>query len=310
MFTKVNPRSGFARMASILTALVVMLSLGAFASPTPSLAAGETALLMRVHVTNYQHGNNLQGAIVHASRDAVTEQYNAVTGSDGVALLKVRPGLYLVTVQITSLQQLYEPWSKYVDMSSATGTNVDARLLFIPELYPLKVQVLDSVSMVGVPNANVRIYDKLGQTLTQGITSATGAFIGRAPAGTFNAAVMHPKYEAHQDFVQLLVNQGSSTIIGLAPLYNPTMGDLQIHALDASTRTPIQGASITLYTKTGKVIDQGMTDSTGVYYTCLPEGPYKVKVSAPKYTGYMGVYKLVAGTLFHYDVMLVPIMAK
>jgi hypothetical protein len=33
-------------------------------------------------------------------------------------------------------------------------------------------------------------------------------------------------------------------------------------------------------------------------------------VSAPKYGTYMGLYKLVAGALYHYDVMLVPIMAK
>ena len=164
--------------------------------------------------------------------------------------------------------------------------------------------------MVGVPNANVRVYDKYGQTLTQGITGATGAFIGKAPAGTFNTAVMHPKYEAHQDFVKLLASQGNSTIIGLAPLYNPSMGDMQIHAIDASTPNPIQGASITLYAKTGKVIDQGMTNSTGVYYTCLPEGPYKVQVSAPTYGTYTGFYKIVSGMLYHYDVMLVPIMAK
>jgi hypothetical protein len=310
MFTKMNPRSGSAKVASILTALVIMLSLGAFASPAPSLAASETILLMRVHVTNYQHGNNLQGAIVHAIRDNSTEQYNAVTGSDGIALLKVPIGLYQVTVRTTSLQPLYEPWTKAVKMGIATTTSVEARLLFIPELYPVKVQVLDSVSMAGVPNANVRIYDKYGQTLTQGITSATGTFIGKAPSGTFNAAVMHPKYEAHQDFIQLLAGQGNSTIIGLAPLYNPDLGDMQIHANDASTRTPIQGASITVYALSGKVIDQGVTDATGIYYTCLPEGAYKVKVSAPKYGTYMGLYKIGAGMLFHYDVMLVPIMAK
>ena len=120
-----------------------MLSLGAFASPAPSLAADETLLIMRVHVTNYQHGNNLQGAIVHAIGTSAIDQYSAVTGSDGIALLKVRPGLYQVTVRIASLQPLYEPWSKSVKMGIATGNTVDARLLFIPELYPLKVQVLE-----------------------------------------------------------------------------------------------------------------------------------------------------------------------
>lgn len=309
MFTKMNPRSGFARLARILTALVIMLSLGAFASPAPSLAADETLLLMRVHVTNYQHGNNLEGALVHAARDGSTEQYNAVSGSDGIALLKVPTGLYMVTVRIPSTQPLYETWTKSVKMSIATGSTIDARLLFIQELYPVKVQAIDAVSKVGVPNANVRIYDKYGQTLTQGITSATGAFVGRAPAGTFNSAVLHPKYEAHQDFVQVLVNQGSSTIIGLAPLYNPDMGDMQIHALDAYTRTPIRDATITLYAFTGTVVDQGMTDAAGVYNTCLLEGSYKVKVSAPRYGTYIGLYKIVSGMLYHYDVMLVPIMA-
>ena len=76
MSTTINPRSGFARVATILTALAVMLSLGVFASPAPSLAAGETALLMRVHVTNYQHGNNLQGAVVHAIGTSAIDQYN------------------------------------------------------------------------------------------------------------------------------------------------------------------------------------------------------------------------------------------
>ena len=109
MFTKIDPRSGFARVGRILTALVIMLSLGAFASPAPSLAADETLLIMRVHVTNYQHGNNLQGAIVHAIGTSVIDQYSAVTGRDGIALLKVRPGLYEVTVRIASLQPLYEP---------------------------------------------------------------------------------------------------------------------------------------------------------------------------------------------------------
>ena len=310
MSTKINPRSGFARLARVLTALVIMLSLGAFASPAPSLAADETLVIMKVHVTNYQHGNNLQGAVVHAIRDAATEQHTAVTDSEGVALLKVRPGTYLVSVHISSLQQLYEPWSKYVDMSSVTGNNVEARLLFSAEMYPLKVQVLDSVSMVGVPNANVRIYDKYGQNMSLGYTGLNGTFIGKAPAGTFSTAVNHPRYEAHQDFVQLIASQGNSTIIGLAPLNNPDMGDMQIHANDAFTRTPIQGASITLYAASGKVIDQGVTDSTGVYFTCLPEGAYKVKVSAPKYGTYMGLYKIGAGMFFHYDVMLVPIMAK
>jgi hypothetical protein len=310
LFTTINPRSGFTKVATILTALAVMLSLGAFASPAPSLAAGETALLMRVRVTNYQHGNNLQGAVVHAIGTSATEQYNAVTGSDGIALLKVPIGLYQVTVQVPSFQPLYEPWSQTVKMGIAPSTTIGARLLFIPELYPLKIQVLDSVSMAGVPNANVRVYDKYGQTLTQGITSATGTFIGRAPAGTFSAAVMHPKFEAHQDFVQLFAGQGNATIVGLAPLYNHTLGDMQIHAIDASTKTPIKGASVTLTAPSGKVIDQGMTDATGVYYTCLPEGPYTVKVTAPKYSGNTAVYKLIAGTLYHYDVMLVPIMPK
>jgi hypothetical protein len=32
-------------------------------------------------------------------------------------------------------------------------------------------------------------------------------------------------------------------------------------------------------------------------------------VPAPKYGTYMGLYKIVSGMLYHYDVMLVPIMA-
>jgi hypothetical protein len=309
MFTTHNTHSGFARAARLLTTLVVILGLVAFVSPAASLAAKPTpqqaAGIMKVHVTSYQHGNNLEGAWVYAVSPINPMEYKVATDTDGIAKFKVPAGIYLVTVRSASTHELYEPWSRYVEVALDTTTPIEARILLSAEMYPLKVAALDPVSLGMVGDAQVRIYDYNGQTIAEGVTNKYGSFITKAPEGTFIATVLHPKYEAHKDFVKIFSGQSNSTLVGLAPLGEPSLGDMQIHAIDAFTGVPIQGATLTVYNTNGKVIDQGMSDATGTYYTCLPDGKYKVEVTAPMYIPYSGAHKITLGTLTHYKVLLV-----
>jgi len=155
--------------------------------------------------------------------------------------------------------------------------------------------------------ANVRIYDTHGQTIAQGLTDATGLFVPKVPKGIFLATVVHPKYEIHKDYVQIFANTPNSNVVALAPMGEPSLGDMQIHVLDgtAGSLTAIQGATVTLYNAKGNKLDQGMTDPTGTYYTCLPDGKYLVEVKAPNYNSYSGGYLIKSGTLTHYKVLLV-----
>jgi 5-hydroxyisourate hydrolase-like protein (transthyretin family) len=314
MFTKNNTQSGFAKAARLLTTLVIMIGLAAFVSPASSMAAKpapqQAVGIMTAHVTNYQHGNDIQGVWVYAVSPVNAAEYKAETGKDGVAKLEMPAGIYQVTVHVTSLFDPYEPWSQYVNVAPDTTTSVEARIIVTSEMYPLKLAAVDAVSLSMVADAKVRIYDENGQTVAEGVTDKYGSFITKVPPGIFLATVLHPKYEAHKDFVKIVSGQSNSTLVGLAPVGEPSLGDMQIHAYDAYNGGPIQGAVLTVYNAKGNIIDQGMTDATGTYYTCLPEGKYKVEVTAPKYISYSGAHQIVAGTLTHYKVLLVPLMER
>ncbi len=310
MFTTGNTKSRFGRVGRLLATLVVMMGLATFISPASSMAAGPAfppSVIMTVHVTNYQHGNSLEGAWVRATSTINPIEYMAVTDKDGIAQLKVPFGTYLVTVRLISTQDSYKQWSQYVQVGPTAASFVEARIIFNAETYPLKFAALDPVSLNMVAAAKVRIVDAKGQTMDEGVTDKFGIFSAKVPEGTFIASVAHQNYEAHQDFVQVTSAQPNFTTVALAPLGEPTLGDMQIHAVDANTGAPIKGAMLTVYNVKGKIIDQGMTDATGTYYTCLPETKYRVEIKATKYNSYSGIYWITATTLTHYKVGLVPV---
>ena len=311
MFSTYNAQSGFARTARLLFTLVVMVGLIAIVSPAAS-AAAKTAPkapvgAIKVHVTTYQHGNALEGLLVSAVSPAGLGEYKAWTDQNGIATLKVPVGFYHVTAQVASLLDPYEPWSQDATVAPGAITKVEARLIISAETYPLKFAAIDSVSLNGVAGATVRIYDTSGQMIAQGLTDAAGLFVPKAPKGIFLATVEHPKYGIHKDYVQIFANKPNSNIVALAPVGEPSLGDMQIHVFDGTPGilTPIQGATVTLYTAKGNKLDQGMTDSTGIYYTCLPEGKYLVEVTAPNYNSYSDGHLIKSGTLNHYKVLLV-----
>lgn len=315
MFTKLAAHNRFSRVARLLTALIVVLSLALLVAPTTGMAAKPapqpaTTTILKVHVTNYQHGYDIPWARVDAENPSSPSDYSGVTGDDGVALLKVPVGTYLVSVRIIVEDGPYEPWSQYINVTPGAITSIDARVIQSSEMYPLKLLAINALSTSGVADAKVHIFDSYGQSIAKGVTDENGLFLARAPQGTFTAEVNHPKYEGHVDFVLVGAQPANSAIVALAPLGEPSLGDMQIHALDSYSGTPIEGAAVTVYSVTGQVIDQGFTDKTGTFYTCLPETKYRVDVSAFKYVPYSSTHVITAGALTHYKVMLVPFMAR
>jgi hypothetical protein len=300
----------FAGVARIMMSLVVFMGLALVVFPKASLAApttGQAVGFLTVHVTNYQHHTNLEGALVTAVGTNDLVIYRARTNHDGFAKLQVTPSIYNISVSIAAV---YAPWSGVARVDTSSEVSVDARVIYIPETYSMKLGAVDAKTRTGVPGASVSIYDTRGQILAQGTTSNNGSFAARVPAGVFNAAVQHPKFETHKDFVRIVTDQPNSTVVALAPKYEPSLGDMQIHALDAYTSLPVEGASVTLYNNSGAVLDQGITDAKGTYYTCLPEGKYTVVLTAPRYVTNTNTYTIARGTLTHYKVLLVSPMAK
>jgi hypothetical protein len=305
---------GFAKWARLVATLMMVLGFAVVSSPAPAVEARSQprmdAGIIRVLVTTYQHGNPLEGILVNADVNTTsaqpTAQYTAKTDAHGLATLQVPAGVYHVSTHVVSLLDPYEPWTQDVKVGAGTFNKVSARLLISAEMYPLKFAAADSISILGVGKASVRIYDNSNQTIAQGLTDGTGIFLTKAPKGIFRATVSHPKYEVHTDYLQISSKVGNSNIVALAPLDNPRMGDMQIHVYDGSgsTITPIKGASVTLYGANKVKLDQGMTDETGTYYTCLPEGKYWVEITAPNFTSYSGVHTITAKTLTEYKVIL------
>jgi hypothetical protein len=295
-------------------AMVVALGVAVFASPIAGRAAAvapsETGIVT-VAVTTYQHANPLPGVWVFAAVNSVPvwqpETYKAVTDQNGIATLKLPAGTYHVTTHVTALLDPYEPWAQDVTVLPGTYTKVPARLLITAEMYPLAFRVIDPLSLLGVTDADVRIVDAQGQTIAHGATNAKGVFDTRAPKGVFMAAVQHPMYEGHKDFVQVFADTWNGTTVALAPLGHPSLGDMEIYVYEAGSYTLIKEAAVTLYEANGNVLDQGMTDAKGTYYTCLPAGKYRVEVTAPGYTRYDGAHLIVAGGNTYYKVLLQPI---
>jgi len=314
MFTKHKPHTPFSGAVRLLATLAIIFSLTALVSPATGMAAKATpkvdAGVLKVHVTNYQHGYDVAGAWVYAENPANPVDYRAMTGNDGLATLKLPAGTYLVTVRPGSSVIQYEPWSLYVKVAPETTTLLDARIILSSEMYPSKFMAIDAVTMGPVANAKVHIFDKNGQTIARGVTDEVGLFLIKAPEGTFTADVLHSKYEEHMDFVKIGAQQANFSIVALAPLGEPTLGDMQIHAYDAYTGVPVEGAMVTLYSPKGQVIDQGITDKSGTYYTCLPETKDSVEITAFTYFSYSGGHVTTAGTLTHYKVPLTPFMAR
>jgi hypothetical protein len=310
MFAKHGVSNRFGGVGRVLTSLFIIMGLALIVLPTGSLAAPATVTstgTLQVHVTNYQNHTNLQGALVTAIGNGSTVIYRASTNRDGLAKFPLIPNTYSVKVAVSPY---YEPWTTVVRVDPSAEVFVDARVIFVPDTYHTDLLVLDAKAKVPVSGASVRIYDNDGQTLAQGTTSSSGSFAATVPPGVFFETVMHPKFEAHKDFVRVIAGQSNSTVVGLAPLYEPSLGDMQIHALDAYSYLPVEGASVTLYDADGKLLDQGITDAKGIYYTCLPEGKYKVVVTAPKYMINTNAYTISRDTPAHYKALLVPQMAK
>jgi len=305
-------KSSLTKAAKPLTTLVVILGLAAFVFPANTLAArplpAQAPGILTIHVSNYPHGFNLQGVAVVATSPDGANPYTAITNYEGLAKMEVPAGYYNVTLLHRNAG--YEPWSQTINVIANQTTLVEAQVTLTSEMTNFSLNVLDAASKARVADAAVSVYDAKGKVVAKGITNAKGIFAARIPMGTYISTIEHPKYEAHKDFVKTVPGQANEATMALAPLGASSMGDMQIHALDGNTYAPIEGAQVYLYDAYGTLLDQGMADKVGTYYTCLPEGKYWVVIKAPMYATYSSAHMITADTLTHYKVLLWSIMAK
>lgn len=257
---------------------------------------------LAVYVTDAPFGGTgIFGAKVKVYTPDGDLRAQGTTDELGMVKASLLPGIY--TLAVTA--QGYAP----VMMPIEVGPDqiLDVTVVLQAQARPpqmLTLFVVGATGRLGIPGADVNIYDREGLLRTKGVTDDIGYYKPQLLPGSYKLVVSAPDFQTGSIEVDVTDTAENYAVIVLQPtIYRP----LQVFVVSGNLDIGIRGAIVTVFNEDHTLLAQGTTDKWGYYRPTVPVGFYTVQVYARGYEPATVQVEVTPAELTELTVTLYPI---
>lgn len=220
-----------------------------------------------------------------------------ITDENGYAMVDNLPlGIYTLKEQKSVEQHLVDENEYLFELNYQDAyTPIISKEITLYNYLPkgeLHFSKVDATTRNGIPNTEIEVYMEMGDCIYHDITDSDGKItVSNLFLGTFYIVEVKSTegYRLRKDKLYFQI-QEDSEVVNITMENEKIKGTLAFLKLDQLTQLPLENAKIELYTKSGILVDSGITDENGkvvfenleygTYYLIEKEAPdgYQVKL--------------------------------
>jgi hypothetical protein len=256
-----------------------------------------------VYVTDAPYGGTgILGAKVMVYTPDGDLRAQGTTDELGLLKASLLPGIYTLAVTAEGYVPAMMPIEVGADQILDVTVVLQARPARPPQM--LTLFVVGATGRLGIPGADVTIFDREGQLRTKGLTDEIGYYKPMLLPGSYKLVVGAPDFQTGSIEVDVTDTAENNAVIVLQPtIYRP----LQVLALSGNLNIGIRGAMVSVFNEDHTLLAQGTTDKWGYYRPTVPVGFYTVQVYARGYEPATAQVEVTPAELTELTVTLYPI---